>query len=270
MGIPTIDISLFYEYANPPRDGLYVDSPVERTKAVNTLLASLSTYGAFKITGHGISGSMIQRMFESSADFFGQHRHIKKSAAGSRLRSGRLRGYLAAGAIEPNSPETFVAGPLSDRQAPTPWPIGVRGDIFQMAMQPFSRDCANLHHDLLHILEEALGLWDSELVSHWAAEDGEVRLEHQATPCTAPSTRLEGLVSQIEGQGARTTLALAFQNNAYEEIVVVCGAAVRKWIQIQLGDNVDGSRRHTRAVEDGQRSKYSVSYIGYENNTTLR
>ncbi|KAK6833296.1 hypothetical protein PG987_007990 [Apiospora arundinis] len=270
MGIPTIDISLFYEYTNPQREGLYADPSGERTEAVNTLLASLSTYGAFKITGHGISGSMIQRVFESSAEFFGLHRHIKKSAAGTRLRNGRLRGYLTEGMAEHKSPESFVAGPLSDRQAPTPWPIGVRGDIFQMAMQPFSRDCANLHHDLLHILEEALGLWDSELVSRWAAEDGEVRLEHHASPCSAPSARLEDLVSQIEGQGARTTLALAFQSNVCEEIVVVCGAAVRKWIQVQLGVNIDSPKRHIRTVEDGQRSKYSVIYVGYENNTTLR
>ncbi|KAK6858740.1 hypothetical protein PG995_005304 [Apiospora arundinis] len=172
MGISTTDISFFYEYANPSQEGPCADSLVERTKTVNALLTSLSTYGAFKITAHGISGSRIQRVFKSSADSFGQHRRIRKSAAGTRSKNGRLREYWAGGALEPSSVESFVAGPPSDRQAPMPWPIGVRGDIFQMTMQPFSRDCANLHHDLLHILEKALRLWDSEMVSRWAAEDG--------------------------------------------------------------------------------------------------
>lgn len=34
-----------------------------------------------------------------------------------------------------------------------------------MMMQAFLRECASLHHDLLQIIEEALGLWDDELVS---------------------------------------------------------------------------------------------------------
>lgn len=139
-----------------------------------------------------------------------------------------------------------------------------------MVMQPFSRDCANLHHDLLHILEEALGLWDSELVSHWASEDGEVHIEHHAAACAAPASRLKGLISQVEAQGARTTLALAFQNNACEEIVVLCGVAVRRWIQARLGAGVGGPGTSLRTVEDGQRSKYSVIYLGYDNSNTLR
>ena len=164
-----------------------------------------------------------------------------------------------------------MVGPESDRQAPTPWPMGVRGDIFQMTMQPFSRDCANLHHDLLHILEEALGLWDSELVSRWASEDGDIHIENHAAPCNATATRLEGLVSQVEGRGARTTLTLGFQNNACEEIVVLCGATVQKWLQVRLGARVDDPRTCLlRTAQDGQRSNYSVSYVGYENSTTIR
>ena len=185
-----------------------------------------------------------------------------------RLRQKTLHLSLTVRATELQ--ESFVVGPETDRQSPTPWPIGVRGDIFRMVMQPFSRDCANLHHDLLHILEEALGLWDSELVSHWASEDGEVHIEHHAAACAAPASRLKGLISQVEAQGARTTLALAFQNNACEEIVVLCGVAVRRWIQARLGAGVGGPGTSLRTVEDGQRSKYSVIYLGYDNSNTLR
>lgn len=164
-----------------------------------------------------------------------------------------------------------MIGSISDRQAPTPWPVGVRGEILQMKMQPFSRDCANLHHDLLHILEEALELWDNELVSRWLSADGEVHCDHHPTPRTSSTsmTHLEGLMSHIEGRGPRTMLALAFQNSNSEEIVVMCGAAVQKWIQVRLGRKIDRPRTNRQSEEAGQPSKYSVSYVGYEDSTVF-
>ncbi|KAK8135705.1 hypothetical protein PG984_003645 [Apiospora sp. TS-2023a] len=267
MGIPTIDISLFYEFDDLADESLYSDPAAERRKAINALLNSASTYGAFKITGHDIPGSTIQRVFESSVEFFDLHKHIKKSAAGPRLKNGRLRGYRGPEVTDRDTSESFVIGPTSDRQAPTPWPVGVRGDILQMKMQPFSRDCANLHHDLLHILEEALELWNNELLSRWPAPDGEVHCEYNPaaprTTSTTPTEHLERLVSQVESQGARTMLALAFQDNASEEVVVVCGSTVRKWIQVRLGPTA-GKSRSLQIEEDGQPTKYSVSYVGYE------
>ncbi|KAK8017294.1 hypothetical protein PG993_013620 [Apiospora rasikravindrae] len=270
MGLPTIDISLFYEFDDPSRQVLYEDPLAERTKAIKALLASLAAYGGFKIVGHGIPGNTIQRVFNSSVEFFSLHKHIKNSAAGSRHKNGRLRGYWGRGMLDPNVTdlviqETFVAAPATDRQAPTPWPIGVRGDILQMTMQPFPRDCANLHHDLLHILEEALGLWNNELVSRWPSADGEVHCTHHPVSRPATTSQLEALVSQIENRDARLMLALGFQDGTSEEILVVCGATVRKRIQARLGTVGEKSRIASQTGRDGQHPKYSVSYIGYEN-----
>ncbi|KAK8066620.1 hypothetical protein PG997_013367 [Apiospora hydei] len=269
MGLPTIDISLFYEFEDPSREGLYEDPLAERTKAINALLASLAAYGAFKIAGHGNPGTTVQRVFDASVEFFGLHKHIKNSAAGSRHKDGRLRGYWGRGTIDRDSSETFIAGPATDRQAPTPWPMGVRGDILQMTMQPFSRECANLHHDLLHILEEALGLWDNELVSHWPSADGEVHCTHHPTPRPASTCQLEALVSQIEGRDARVMLALGFEDGTSEEILVVCGATVRKWAQARLGILGGEPRPISQTGRDGHQPKYSVSYVGYENSAAF-
>ncbi|KAK7954641.1 hypothetical protein PG988_015335 [Apiospora saccharicola] len=244
MGIPTIDISLFYEFDELADESLYSDPAAERRKAINALLNSASTYGAFKITGHDIPGSTIQRVFESSVEFFDLHKHIKKSAAGPRPKNGRLRGYRGPDVVERDT---------------------------SMKMQPFSRDCANLHHDLIHILEEALELWNNELLSRWPAPDGEVHCEYNPVAprtTTTPTEHLEQLVSQVESQGARTMLALAFQDNASEEVVVVCGSTVRKWIQVRLGPMAVKPRNLQPEEKNGQATKYSVSYVGYEDNTT--
>ncbi|KAK7911242.1 hypothetical protein PG985_013723 [Apiospora marii] len=103
MGIPTIDISHFYEFEELAEGSQYSDPSTERSKAINALLASISTHGAFKITGHGILGSTIQRVFESSAEFFDLHRHIKKSAVRPRLKNGRLRGYRGPESVDRDS-----------------------------------------------------------------------------------------------------------------------------------------------------------------------
>lgn len=65
MGIPTIDISHFYEFEGLAEGSRYSDPSAERSQAINDLLTSIFTYGAFKITGHGIPGTTIQRVFES-------------------------------------------------------------------------------------------------------------------------------------------------------------------------------------------------------------
>ncbi|KAK8001564.1 hypothetical protein PG991_013786 [Apiospora marii] len=268
MGIPTIDISHFYEFEEFAEGNQYSDPSAERSKAINALLSSISTYGAFKITGHGIPGNTIQRVFESTKEcrvlrFTQTYQKVGGKAAAQGWSTAWIpRTKFGGQGLICSSP---------DGQTATPWPVGVRGEILQMKMQPFSRDCANLHHDLLHILEEALELWDNELVSRWLLADGEVRCDHHPTPSqtTSSATHLEGLVSHIEDRGARTMLSLAFQDNNIEEIVVLCGATVRKWIRVRIGRKIDRSRTNLQPEEAGQPSKYFVSYIGYEDSTVF-
>ena len=116
MGIPTIDISLFYEYENPSKGGLYDDPSVERTKAVNTLLASLSTHGAFKITGHGISGSMIQRVFDSASNT------SRLSPVFPSILTRRTGRRL----LQPAQAYQKVGGRLTAQKWSSPWVLGTR------------------------------------------------------------------------------------------------------------------------------------------------
>lgn len=53
-GIPAIDASILNE-----------EPSLERKKLLQLLVASFSTYGAIRITGHGLAASKIQRTFES-------------------------------------------------------------------------------------------------------------------------------------------------------------------------------------------------------------
>ncbi|KAK7966471.1 uncharacterized protein PG986_000748 [Apiospora aurea] len=141
--------------------------------------------------------------------------------------------------------------------------------LLQMAMQPFSRDCANLHHDLLLILEEDLGLWNNELVSRWPSADGEVHRTHHPTPRSTSTSQSEALVSQTEDRDARIMLALGFEDGTNEEMLVVCGAIVRKWVQAQLGIMGGGPRPISQAGRDGHQPKYSASYVGYEDSAVF-
>lgn len=159
--------------------------------------------------------------------------------------------------------ESFAAGPSYDRQAPTPWPIGVRGDTFKMIMQAFLRECASLHHDLLQIIEEALGLWDEELVSRWSHRNGEVQTKHRTSSLKGQGEELVTVIS--EGRGAHPMLKLVFQETRGGEIVIVCGTRIRKWIQNQLLSS-SGSRTRLQVEESTylRPAKYSLDFIGYE------
>lgn len=53
-GVPAIDASILND-----------EPSIERKKLLQLLVASLSTYGAIRITGHGLAASKIQRAFES-------------------------------------------------------------------------------------------------------------------------------------------------------------------------------------------------------------
>lgn len=134
-----------------------------------------------------------------------------------------------------------------------------------MMMQAFLRECASLHHDLLQIIEEALGLWDDELVSRWSHRSGEVRTKHRTSSLKG---QVEGLLTGLpEGKGTHPMLMLVFQETRGGEIVVVCGTRIRKWIQNQLlSRSSSGSRTKPQAEECVclRPAKYSLDFVGYE------
>lgn len=133
-----------------------------------------------------------------------------------------------------------------------------------MIMQAFLRECASLHHDLLQIIEEALGLWDNELVSRWSHRNGEVRTKHRKS---GPRGHAEGPMAGFsEVRENNPMLRLVFQETRGEEIVMVCSARIRKWIQNQLL-SLAGTRKRPH-VEEGvylHPSTYSLDFVGYEN-----
>lgn len=101
--IPEIDASILND-----------EPSVERKKLLHLLVASLSTHGAIRITGHGVSACKIQRAFDSvtspqiftfdnfhttdiddqSREFFHLPKQLKLSAAGSGSDNGLHRGYM--------------------------------------------------------------------------------------------------------------------------------------------------------------------------------
>ncbi|POS68633.1 hypothetical protein DHEL01_v212973 [Diaporthe helianthi] len=221
-GVPAIDASILND-----------EPSAERKKLLQILVASLFTHGAIRITGHGLAACKIQRAFES----------LKLSAACSRSEGGLCRGYRGLQAHTGDETtmayeyESFSAGPSYDRQAPTPWPIG--------------------------IIEEALGLYDDELVSRWSHRNGEVRTKHRTSSLKG---QVEGLMTGLpEGESVHPMLMLVFQETRGGEIVVVCGTRIRKWIQNQLLSS-SGAKKMPQAEECIclRPAKYSMDFVGYE------
>lgn len=132
-----------------------------------------------------------------------------------------------------------------------------------MMMQAFHRECASLHHDLLQVIEEALGLWDDELVSRWSHRNGEVRTKQRTS---SPKGQVEELMTGLsERRGSHPMLKLVFQETRGGEIVIVCGSRIRTWIQNQLLSS-SGSKRRLQAEERVylRPVKYSLDFVGYE------
>jgi hypothetical protein len=138
-----------------------------------------------------------------------------------------------------------------------------------MMMQAFVRECASLHHDLLQIIEEALGLSDDELVSRWSHRNGEVRATHRtSTTSSLNGGTVEGLLMTgllPEGNGIQSMLMLVFQETRGGEIVVVCGDRIRKRIRSQLQSASGRSPipQVSECVCLGP-AEYSMDFVGYE------
>lgn len=169
----------------------------------------------------------------------------------------------ASGGADFGPQDFFAAGPSYDKQSPTPWPIGVRGDTFKMIMEAFFIECASLHHGLLQIIEEALGLGDDELVSRWAHHNGDIHITHHMSIAHGQLRELTS--GSIEKNHIQPMLNLVFQGTRGEEIIIVCEARIRKWIQEQLLSS-SGARAQLQEQENTYMcpSNYSLEFSGYE------
>lgn len=132
-----------------------------------------------------------------------------------------------------------------------------------MIMQAFFTECASLHYDLLQIIEEALGLWDNELVSRWTHHNGDIRITHRSSIAHNQLQRL--IAGTIEGGRVQPMLKLVYQDTRSEEIIIVCGARIRKWIQNQLLSK-SSARAQLQAQETAYMcpANYSLDFVGYE------
>lgn len=132
-----------------------------------------------------------------------------------------------------------------------------------MIMQAFFIECASLHHDLLQIIEEALGLGADELVSRWIHHNGDIRITHRVSMAHDQLQKLTAV--SVDGKNIQPMLKLVFQGTKGEEIILVCEARIRKWIQNQLL-SLSGARAHLQEQETmyGCPADYSLEFVGYE------
>lgn len=132
-----------------------------------------------------------------------------------------------------------------------------------MIMQAFFIECASLHHDLLQIIEEALGLGEDELVSRWIHHNGDIRITHHMSIAHGQLQKLTA--GSIDGEHVQTMLKLVFQGTKGEEIIIVCETRIRKWIQNQLLSSL-GAKAPLQEQENTYMClpNYSLEFVGYE------
>jgi isopenicillin N synthase-like dioxygenase len=144
--------------------------------------------------------------------------------------------------------ESFDAGPAHDKVHPTPWPKGPRCHEFREFMEEFMEDCLMVHHDLLHLLEEALDLNHEELTSRCEGGNGEVRITHYPpVPVAQLKTGSTYRISEHTDVGILTLLFqdsvggleverqdnsaefIPVESSSVNEMIVNCGDTIQMW-----------------------------------------
>ncbi|KAJ5484700.1 hypothetical protein N7539_004688 [Penicillium diatomitis] len=234
--------------------------PAEREGILRTFAESCASRGLVKVTGHGIPKARLNELFRWFFDFPDA---VKRTAP--RPRKGPNRGYIAVGGEKLSGisgymkgirnpvvcndvKESFDAGPAYDKVHPTPWPVGPRCQEFRHFMEDFLEDCLMVHHDLLHLLEEALGLNHQELTLRCSAGNGVVRITHYPPmPAAQLRTGSTYRISEHTDVGILTLLfqdsvgglEVERQDNSAEfvpvesfcvnEMIVNCGDTLQRW-----------------------------------------
>lgn len=161
FGIPVIDFSKFRE----------ATMLSEKKTTARSVVSAFKQSGFIYLSGHGISSSAVQTMFEKSADFFALPVEKKDKLAWDDPRANR--GYVQIGrervtrcadpdeiaALRANAPdckETMEIGRDWDADWRNRWPQETDVPLFKRTMLDFFQTCHDLH--VLVMRSIALGL----------------------------------------------------------------------------------------------------------------
>ncbi|KAF3400035.1 hypothetical protein F1880_008072 [Penicillium rolfsii] len=273
--------------------------PAERKRILRTFVQSCASQGFVKVTGHGIPEAQLKELFCWTRKFFDFPAAVKQTAP--RPLTGPNRGYIAVGGeklsgisgymkgvrdpvMRNDVKESFDAGPAYDQVHPTPWPVGPHCHEFRDFMEDFLEDCLMVHHELLHLLEEAMDLNHHELISRCSAGNGEVRITHYPpVPVAQLKTGSTYRISEHTDVGILTLLFqdsvggleverqdhsgefIPVESSSVNEMIVNCGDTLQRWTANYLR-----SANHRVTYPQGLKedtdvvipARYSVGFFG--------